>query len=284
MPAVEVVSGDLTCSAAIGEASAGCDAVVHVAGLVKARSLAEYRRVNAEGTRVLLGAVRRAAPAAMWVQISSQAVAGPARGGVPVREGDPARPVSWYGISKREGEIAVEREWPGPWVVLRPGVVYGPGDRALLLLFRFAARGWIPVPGARARIQLIAAERAAEAVARAAAAVSLSGRTGFLCDPDPVTIRDFAAILARLPPKPARAVAIPEPLVRLVGIVESLREAVTRKSRPFNADKAREALAGDWLCDPEPLASDLALPPPVPLAEGLARTWHWYRTRGWLTL
>lgn len=280
---IEFVRGDLSSVAEIGRASAGCDAIVHAAGLLKARSLADYRRVNATGTADLLHIVRKTAPRAVWVQISSQAAAGPAREGVPVREGDPARPISWYGISKREGEVAV-REWPGPWIVLRPGVVYGPGDRALFSLFRSAQRGWVPVPAGRARIQVIGVERVAEAIARAAGAPALGGRTGFVCDRDPVAIRDFAAILARLPPRPARLVPVPDAVVRLAGMVESLREAVTKESRPFNADKAREALAGDWLCEPEPLASDLGLSPPIPLAEGLRRTWDWYREQGWLTL
>ena len=281
---LEIVAGDLFSRDAIGGAAAGCDAIVHVAGVVKARTLAEYRAVNAAGTESLINIAREAAPNAMWVQVSSQSAAGPARGPRPVREGDPAAPVSWYGTSKREGELAVERGWPGPWIVLRPGVVYGPGDRGLLMLFRAACRGWIPVPAPDSRIQVIAAERAAEGIALAAAARSLAGRAGFLCDPEPVRIREFARVLASLPRRRPAVLPLPDVVVRIAGIAETLRESVTGRSRPFNADKAREALAGDWLCDPEPLASDLGLPPPVPLAEGLRRTWEWYASRSWLPL
>jgi nucleoside-diphosphate-sugar epimerase len=281
---LEIARGELSSEQAIARAAAGCEAVIHAAGLLKARSLAEYRSVNVQGTESLLRAVRSVAPEALWVQVSSQAAAGPARGGKPVKEGDPARPVSWYGISKREGEMAVEREWPGPWIVLRPSLVYGPGDRALLVLFRAASTGWVPAPASRSRIHLIAAERAAEAIARAAGAKAMAGRIGFVCDREPLTIHDFAALLSRLPPRPARVVPVPDLLVRAAGLAETLWETVTRESRPFNADKAREALASDWLCDPEPLASDLGVPPPVPVAEGLRRTWDWYLDRGWLTL
>src|SRR5439155_20997567 len=132
-------------------------------------------------------------PGALFVLVSSQAAAGPARDGRPVREDDPSQPVSWYGLSKREGETAVARDWKGPWIVLRPSVVYGPGDRGLLTLFAAAARGWVPVPARRSRIQLLFAARAGLAIARAAARRDLSGRTGFLCDPAPVTIGDLAA-------------------------------------------------------------------------------------------
>jgi nucleoside-diphosphate-sugar epimerase len=279
---VEIVPGDLSARTDLGDAVSGCDAIVHVAGLVRARTLDDYREGNVLATVRLLQAARRRAPDALVVLVSSQAAAGPARDGRQVREGDAARPVSWYGISKREGEQAVEREWKGPWIVLRPAVVYGPRDRGLLPLFKAAASGIVPVPAGRSRIHVVHAEDLALAIARAAGRSDLAGRTGFLCDPAPVAIRDFAGALARLPARPAHLVAIPDVLVRVLGLAQSLGERVTRRPRAFNADKTRELLAGDWLCDPAPLRRDLALPAPPPLEEGLRATWDWYVREGWL--
>lgn len=279
---VEVMPGDLSEEERLARQLEGADAIVHVAGLVKARSLAEYRSVNAEATRRLLAAGGRAAPGAVWVQVSSQAAAGPAREGRPVAEGDASRPVSWYGISKREGEVSVQETWRGSWTVLRPGVVFGPGDRGLLVYFRMAATGWIPLPAGSARIQLIASERAALAIAKAASRRDLAGRIAFLCDPAAVSLAELAREIAALPPRRARVIAVPNALVRLLGLGETLRETLTGHSRPFNADKAREVLAGDWLCDGEPLARDLALPAPRPLAESLRELWKWYEAAGWL--
>lgn len=278
----EIVPGDLSKRTDIANAVAGCDAIVHVAGLVRARTLDDYRQTNVRGTEFLLRAARQSAPDALFVLVSSQAAAGPARRGKSVREGDVARPVSSYGISKREAEEMVEREWTGPWIVLRPAVVYGPGDRGLLPLFRAAARGLVPVPAWRSRIQIIRAEHAALAIARAAARSDLAGRTGFLCDPEPVTIRDFAGAIARLPARPARIVMIPDRFVRAAALAGSLYGMVTRQPRRFNADKAREILAGDWLCDSAPLRQDLGLPAPTPLEVGLHATWNWYAREGWL--
>jgi nucleoside-diphosphate-sugar epimerase len=198
-----------------------------------------------------------------------------------VREEDPAQPISWYGLSKREAETAVAREWQGPWIVLRPSVVYGPGDHGLLTLFAAAARGWVPVPAGSSRIQLIHASRAALGIARAAGRPDLAGRTGFLSDPDPIRIRDLAAALSRLPARRARLLPIPAALVRAAGAIETLREALTGASRPFNSDKAREILAGDWLCDPV-MQGELDLPPPSPLESELRETWNWYQKEGWL--
>lgn len=282
---VEAVAGGLSKESlpALSEALRGCQAIVHVAGLVKARSLEDYREVNVRGTRRLLAAGREAAPAAVFVLVSSQAAAGPSREGRPVREDELARPISWYGQSKREGEEAVAEEWKGPWIILRPSVVYGPGDRGLRTLFAAAARGWVPVPAGANRIQLIHAARAGIGIARAAGRPDLAGKTGFLSDPEPIRVRDLAAAIALLPARPARLVPIPAPFVYAAGALETLRERLSGVSRPFNADKAREILAGDWVCQPL-LQQKLGLPPPRPLAAGLKETWDWYQREGWIAL
>jgi len=278
----DLVRGDLSSDDGLEEAARGVDAVVHAAGILKARSLEDYREVNRRGTERLLRAAARSSPRARFVLVSSQAAAGPARLGHPVTEADPPAPVSWYGLSKREGEEAVARLWPGEWTVLRPGVVYGPGDRGLLQYFRMAASGVVPVPAGGTRIQLIAVERAARGIARAATRGGLPGRTGFLCDPAPVTVRELAEKIAALSGRAARLVRVPDLVVRLLGAAETAAEKITGRSRPFNADKAREILAGDWLCDGGPVERDLELPAPRPLEDGLRALWAWYRRAGWV--
>jgi 2-alkyl-3-oxoalkanoate reductase len=279
---VDIVAGDLSSKSELAGALAGCAAVVHTAGLVKARTFADYRAVNVAGTERLLAAASAACPEAVFVYVSSQAAAGPARAGRPVAEGDPALPVSWYGMSKLEGEQAVARVWKAPWVVVRPGVLYGPRDRGLLTYFRMAVGGLVPVPAGKTRIQVGAVEETAVAIARVAGRSDLSGRVGFLCDPLPVTVSELASAIASGAGRPVRMVGVPDSAVRLAGAVETLREKITGVSRPFNSDKAREILAGDWLCDPEPLRRDVDLPPPVPLDEGLRAAWTWYREKGWV--
>jgi nucleoside-diphosphate-sugar epimerase len=283
-PGTEAFAGDLSTGTDLEAGCRGCDAIVHVAGLVKARSLEDYREVNGRGTERLLRAASRSAPRALFLLVSSQAAVGPARDGRPVAETDAPRPVSWYGISKREGEEAVAALWAAPWIVVRPAVVYGPGDRGLLSVFRAAARGVVAVPGNGRRIQVITAEEAAIAIARAAERRDLAGRCGFLCNPEPVTVRAFCAAIARLPRRPARLVRFPDFAVRLSGLLSSVAETISGRSLAFNADKAREILAGEWVCDPQPLRRDLHLSSPTPLEDGLRETWNWYATCGWLPL
>jgi nucleoside-diphosphate-sugar epimerase len=280
---LEFFRADLSSAADLASAASGCDAIVHAAGRLKARNLEEYREVNLRGTERLVAAAASAAAEAMFVLVSSQAAAGPAREGRPVAPEDPARPVSWYGISKLEGERALQTGWRGPWLVLRPGVIYGPGDRGLLAYFRMACSGWLPVPAANSHIQIGSAARVSLAVARAAGRRDLRGRTAFLCDPEPVTVYALAACIGSLPAKRVRLLPVPGAAVRALGLAETLREKLTGRSRTFNADKARELLAGEWTCEAG-LRRELELPPPVPLQSGLRETWDWYSRQGWLIL
>ena len=261
----------------------GADAIVHLAGLTKARSLEEYREVNARGTERLVAAGRRSAPKALFVLVSSQAAAGPAVGGRALGETDPPRPISWYGLSKREGEQAVESGWPGPWHVIRPGVVYGPFDRRAPPVLpdgrarpgsRSGAGDAHPARRHRAR-QPRDREGGRAAGPRRPAFLPLRSGAG----------HDRRARHRRSPP--GRAAARGSFRCRTSSSAASdsssrRREALTGRSRPFNADKARELLAGDWLCDGKPLAAALGLPAPVALSEGLRTAWEWYRSAGWL--
>jgi len=277
---VEAVPGDLA-SVPPG-AFEGADAVVHVAGVTKARTRRDYLDVNARGTEALARAASAVSPGAKFVLVSSQSAAGPSIAGRPVGETDAPRPVSWYGESKLEGERAVERLWKGSWTVVRPSIVYGPGDPGMLQLFAVIARGWAPVlAGGGCRIQLIWAGDLARVLVASAGDPSLSGRRGFAAGP-PLTTKDLALYVGSLRRPGARALPVPAFAIRAAGWLESARESLTGRSRPFNRDKAREILQTDWICDPQPFLRDAGVEDLRPWREGIAETIGWYRREGWL--
>jgi len=279
---VELVGGNLADASVYRDRLKDCDAVVHCAGATRASSLAEYRRANVEGTEALVGAAAASCPEAMFVHVSSQAASGPSRDGRPVREMDRPAPVSWYGRSKLEGELVVARRYPGPWCVVRPSVVYGAGDAGLLQMFAVVAHGVAPIPaGGRGRVQLLAAEDLARVLFAAATRPDLCGRRGFAAG-DPVSMGDLIREIAALRTPPAWTVPLPGALLRLLGIVESIRAAVTCSSRPLSRDKVRDILQPDWLCDGEPFLRDLGVETRIGWREGIRRTCRWYVDARWL--
>ncbi len=105
---VEFAPGAIEDRPSLDAAVRGVDAVVHVAGLVKARRPEEFFQVNAEGTKNLLAAAEAHAPGLRrFVYVSSLAAVGPSPDGKPVPDEASPRPVTHYGRSKLAAEQAV---------------------------------------------------------------------------------------------------------------------------------------------------------------------------------
>lgn len=127
---IETWLGDVTDSASVRAALAGCGAVLHCAG-VFSHSLADaarLRRVNVEGTRFVLGAAAEAGLAPI-VHVSSM-LALRATGPV-LRADDPvAEPRGIYAATKADAErVARELQRRGaPVVCVYPSSTHGPHD------------------------------------------------------------------------------------------------------------------------------------------------------------
>jgi dihydroflavonol-4-reductase len=280
---VALVEGDLLGQETLARAVEGAEVVFHLAAVTAARSEQEYERVNTEGTRRVVDAVRAAGSGTnRLVYLSSYAAVGPSLPDRPRRSSDPPAPLTAYGRTKLAGERLVrEAERDGVQVlVVRAPAVYGPGDRALLPYFRLVRWRLAPVPGGgERRLHLIFAPDLAEALRRAA-----DSAPGPFAVAEPVEHRwvdVVAAIGTALDRNPLRF-RIPAPLVRSAAIGTETLGKVAGRAVPFNREKAEEMLAPAWTCD---LAGSEHLLPAdcvTPLAEGLERTVRWYIRQGWL--
>jgi nucleoside-diphosphate-sugar epimerase len=116
---VEAFPGDVAQPASIAGAAEDCDAVLHIAGIVKEEAPdLTFERVNVEGTHHLLAEAKKAG-VGRFVLISSLAA----------ERGD-----SDYHASKRKAEQAVST-FPGSTIV-RLANVYGPGDAVMSKLLQ----------------------------------------------------------------------------------------------------------------------------------------------------
>ena len=127
----EVVEADVRDLDAVRAATAGCDAVVHLAALVSVQaSIADplaSLEINARGTLNVLLAAREGG-VGRFVYASSAAVYGPG-GESPNREDEAAAPISPYGADKLAGEAYCGAMWGAfglETVVLRYFNVFGP--------------------------------------------------------------------------------------------------------------------------------------------------------------
>jgi nucleoside-diphosphate-sugar epimerase len=258
----------------------GTDAVVHLAGLVAAASERDFVAANVDGTRVVATAARDAD--VRFVQMSSLAAMGPAPASMPRSEDDPPAPITAYGRSKLAGERALLDLAGLRWVVLRPGIVYGPRDRAMLPLFRMAARGFLPLVG-RAGAAYTAVH-VADLVRAIAAAIDATviGEAIFVGHAAPATPRAIVdGIRAAVAPQ-ARIVRIPMALTRIAAAGGELAQRASGRPTLINLSRYRELGAEGFVCRVDRMRERLGVEAEIGLRDGLAATGEWYRREKWL--
>jgi nucleoside-diphosphate-sugar epimerase len=282
---VRMVEGDLQDARAIGRLMEGAEAVVHVAAVYRTAGHpdAYYREVNVGGTARLLEAAA-AAGVRRFVHTSTVGVHGDVRE-PPADEAAPIAPGDVYQATKAEAEaLALEfhRTRGLPVAVVRPGAIYGPGEKRFLKLFRAIARGRYAVVGSgRAYYHPVFIDDLVQGYLLALERPEAVGEAFIIAGPSYVTQDQLAELIARhtggrvlpfhVPAWPLQlAGALCEALCIPLGIEPPLhrrRVDFWTKSRAFRIDKARRLLG---------------YAPQVDLDAGIARTAASYREAGWL--
>lgn len=280
----ERVDGDLRDRSSLARAVDGVETVVHLAALVASRAepAADYAAVNADGTAALAQEARSAG-VRRFVYISSIAARGPSPDGRPPPP-DYAQPMSVYGRSKLAGEAQVLAAIDDMEVaVLRPPVVYGPRDRAMIPLYRIAKLGLFPVLGnGLNQLSIVHAFDAADAIAGVTVGKFASGSVYSFADGPPHTWRDlieaFGAAIGRRP------LIVPTPPVFYLaaGYAGAAVSRVTGRRLPLSPEQVRVMRQPYWTCDSEAITRDLGWKPKIGTREGMAGTVRWYKEQRWL--
>ncbi len=273
----KIVQGDVLSPSTLDELVDGAEIVVHAAGVVLAKDWEAYRKANVDGTRNMVKASAKA-KAETFILVSSLAAAGPAHPGRPPRrEEDGTDPQSWYGRSKREAELALERDGGTmkKSVMLRAGAIYGPWDRAFLAYFKMVRTGVKPVLGTGDRTfqPVYAADVADAALAATTAPDGLNAY--FIVPKTCVTWTEFGTAIERSMDKKAFTIRLPEALLR----PDRLGKLPFAKAA---ADRFKDFFCDRWEADPAKAEKDLGWTAETSLSDGLASTHRWYRDQNWL--
>lgn len=261
---VEVVAGDLRTPGALARLSQGAEVVVHVAGLIKARSLEAFNAVNRDGALAAAQAAREAG--ARFLLVSSLAAREPT--------------LSNYAASKRAGEDAVLANAPDALIV-RPPAIYGPGDTETLEVFKLAASSPVlPVLSPASRVAMIHVHDAASQLAAycknpVSGLVELSDvrRDGY-------TWAEIMSTAASVMGRKPSLVRLPRAGVMAAGALADAWSFASQTPTVFGLGKARELLHADWTPSSAPMAE--GVPSVFGLFDGFAHTVDWYRKQGWL--
>jgi nucleoside-diphosphate-sugar epimerase len=186
---VAAVEGDILDPETLPAALDGVSDVIHLAALFRTADDDAVWRVNRDGTRNLIAAVRRHAPDARLIMASTSNVYG-ADLVHPATETDPVSPWAAYPASKIEAEEEL-RASGLTWSVIRLPFVYGDQDGHLEALPKMAAeRGWHP-----ARIQSVAHHADIAGAFQLALTGAADGRTVNIADESPLSIYEIAQLL-----------------------------------------------------------------------------------------
>lgn len=249
--AIERVEGDVMARQTLDDGLAGCDAVVHLVGIIRERPAigSTFERVHVQGTQNVLGAAA-ATGVRRYLHMSALGTRAGAR--------------SRYHRTKWAAEEAV-RSSPLPWTIFRPSIVYGPGDEFVTML-RGMIEGLpvVPVIGSgRQRLQPVPVAQVAQGFARALALEATVKHTYDVGGPDAVSMVELLDMIAAALGRRRRLkVHVP------IGLVRPVTQILHRlPGYPLTPDQLL-MLEEDNTCDPSAFFSTFGLTP-VPLAAGL---------------
>jgi NADH dehydrogenase len=251
--AVERVEGDILVRRGLEEGMAGCQALIHLVGIIRERPAvaATFEMVHTQGT---INVIEAAATAGVRRYLHMSALGS--------RPGARAR----YHQTKWAAEEAV-RASGLVWTIFRPSIIYGRGDEFVKMLAHMVDRyPIVPVIGSgRQRLQPVPVEHVAEGFARALALPATEKQVYEIGGPDRVTMVELLDHIGMaLGHRRVRKIHVP------LGFIRPVARVLHRlPGFPVTPDQLR-MLEEDNVCDPATFYGAFKLEP-VPLATGLRR-------------
>jgi NADH dehydrogenase len=180
----EVVPGDILDSHACMRAVDGCEAVVHLVGIIREypNDGTTYVAMHTEATFNILDAARRMG-IERFVHMSALGARADSR--------------SRYHVTKFEAEEIV-RDSGLRWTIFRPSVIFHPGDLFIRELADLIHRQVVPViDGGKALLQPVALENVTDAMARTLHMPETQGRAFDVGGPDRIRFSDLLDRIAK---------------------------------------------------------------------------------------
>ncbi len=284
--AVTIVAGEISDAAPVRQAVDGATTMYHLAGRLYHPSVPPelYRQTHVEGTRILLEACRGQTQLRRIVHVGTTGVYG-VTGEVPASEDAPFAPTNAYEATKLEGELLALRahqEQGLPVTVVRPGLVYGPGDLHLLGFFVTMNKGLFRViDGGKAWLHPVYIDDLVAALLLCAQQPQAPGRSYNVAGECPVTVRELAAAIARVLDRELPGGSIPLWLANLASDIFAVVPGMKGERAPLTRSRVK-FLTSSRVYDIRRAASELGYAPKVGLEEGMKLTAAWYDKHGYV--
>lgn len=261
-----------------------CDQVVHLAAIVAAaETLREYYQVNYQAVVDLTEALKRQS----WqpkrlIFTSSLAAAGPSKEGRALTELESSAPNEDYGRSKLKAEEHL-KTLTFPVTLVRPAVVYGPGDEAVLTLYKMAQRGLgFKTAGINVQFSFIYVNDLIDAIIRMIYAGQKGNKTYFVSHPDVATIEEMWEALSKVMQKKIRVIPLPRPLLYALMCGGTALSKIFSFKNQLDEKQYIQITTPAYVCSSQALTNDLQWQAQHNLFSSLQKTYEGYKELGWL--
>jgi nucleoside-diphosphate-sugar epimerase len=282
---VDTVVGDVNDERAVEKALDDVAVVFHLAGKLfdPASEAFEYRRTHVDGTKCLLEQCSDRPELQRFVHCSTTGVLG-VTGAQPAREDAPMRPTNAYEETKAEAEIAVRNAHAHglPAVVVRPGLVYGPGDLHLLGFFKAVLSGHFrPIGREPVFLHPIYIDDMTDAFLRCATYPNAVGECYNIAGREPASLADLAHAIAEAAGAKPPSGNIPLPVARAAARIGDLLPARFRNRAPLTTSRL-DFLTHSRVYSVSKAQRELGFAAPTDLPTGIDLAVGWYREHGLL--
>jgi nucleoside-diphosphate-sugar epimerase len=278
------VVGDILDAEALAQAMAGVDTVFHLAAAVGSviAGPQAFREINVNGTQAVFAAARKARVRRV-VHFSSIGVLGSIRAGETADEEYPPAPKTPYDRTKFAAEEAVRSAVADgiDAVIVRPGWVYGPGDRRT---FKFinavCCRRFALVAGAKARQTPVYVDDLIAGVLL----VAQKGQPGtiyHLGGDEILTAAEMTRIVAAACGVPCPRLNLPKGLAQVAAYCLETIFSLIKKEAPLSRGKLAFFLDSKAMSSAK-AKKELGYAPRIDFNAGIAQVINWYRENGWL--
>lgn len=232
---VEPIPGDVVSGAGLALGLEGCDAVIHLVGIIVEKGTNTFEAVHHQGTRNVVEAARRGG-IKRFIQMSALGVR--------------ADGVAAYQTSKWQGEEEV-RSSGIPHCILRPSLIFGPGDGFVTQMMETMRKAPLfrPVPGdGEPKYRPIFIDDVTACFVRALTIEAATNQTISLGGADELSLNEILAEIARCAGLRKPVVHMPLPLMFAVAAVAQ----TLLSNPPVTVDQLRMLREGST-CDIGPM-------------------------------
>lgn len=263
------------------------DTVIHTAGIVHSFNNNIFDEVNYKGTLELEKALKLRYPKLHFLFISSLAAVGPCLDGIPHQEEAPLRPPSLYGKSKKKAEEYLTQNLAHNWclTIVRPPMVIGPGDPAVLDIFKMVQSRVIlgtGLKGMEKEYSFVCVYDLVELIIKCLAPSDDKVRVFFPAYPKVAKFNDIIATIASQMNVSTRTLPIPMFVISaLAHFMNALQKVVSINFR-LTPDKIHELAPKYWSVNSQKSIEVLHMNYQWDLERTINATYEDYKSRGWL--